>query len=56
MQLMEIMAIREKKEVAREDRRARTAHEGAGAFAAGPTVAPAGTPPPARPSEEDDER
>ena len=56
MQLMEIIAIREKKEVTREDRRARMAHEGAGAFAAGPTVAPAGTPPPARPSEEDDER
>ena len=53
MQLMEIMAIREKKEVTREDRRARMADEGAGAFAAGPTLPP---PPPARPSEEDDER
>ena len=56
MQLMEIMAIREKKELTREDRRARMAQDGAGAFTAGPTDAPAGTPPPAIPPSEDDER
>jgi hypothetical protein len=42
MQLMEIMAIRDQKEITRDRARARMGHEGEGTVTADPTAAAAG--------------